>query len=57
MERVNQLQHSRCLHKGVITEDYVIIFGGIEASRTEILDRETFNKVDNKSTDSLVECL
>ena len=45
IKEVGRLKSKRCLHKGIITEDYIIIIGGIEMEKIEVKDRHTLKPV------------
>ena len=56
MEMIGEIRNSRCLHKGVIAEDRVIIIGGVEFGDSEIVDKQTMLSQDIGGDNNLVEC-
>lgn len=57
VQKIGSLKNRRCLHKGIITDKLIIIFGGIDISKTEVLNRDDFSQNVTVSTKSLVRCL
>jgi len=51
MKNAGTIAHKRCLHKGIISEDRIFIFGGIKMNNVEIRDRRTFELLEESVTD------
>ena len=45
IKEVGKLKNKSCLHKGVITDNYIIIIGGIEMEKIEVKDRKTLEPI------------
>lgn len=55
IELIGSIQHARCLHKGILTQDKIIVLGGVNFASSEILDKKTFQSIQIPATSNLCE--
>lgn len=55
MEVIGKIKYERCLHKGIITKNKIIIIGGVNFDHAEIVNKTDFSSIPMPATANLTE--